>query len=107
MAESLAEKLEKSELGHWMQRFEGFMVFIGVVGPFATLPQLIKLYFTHSQHATGQSLLSWSLYAALSFLWFAYGLVVGKLPIYVGNGISMVLNLLMVIGILIHAGMTF
>ncbi|WP_108861275.1 hypothetical protein [Ruegeria sp. Alg231-54] len=76
-----------------MHRFEGFMVFIGIVGPFATLPQLIKLYFTHSQHATGQSL--------LSFLWFAYGLVVGKLTIYVGNGISMVLN------ILIHAGLTF
>ena len=76
MAETLAEKLEKSELGHWMQRFEGFMVFVGVFGPFATLPQLIKLYFTHSQHATGQSLLSWSLYAGLSFLWFAYGLVV-------------------------------
>lgn len=59
MAETLAEKLEKSELGHWMHRFEGFMVLIGIVGPFATLPQLIKLYFTHSQHATGQSLLSW------------------------------------------------
>ncbi len=107
MTETLAEKLEKSNLGHWMARFEGFMVFVGVVGPFATLPQLMKLYFTHSQHASGQSLLSWSLYAGLSMLWFIYGLVVGKLPIYVGNGISMILNILMVIGILIHAGITF
>lgn len=83
------------------------MVVVGVVGPFATLPQLIKLFFTHSQHATGQSLLTWSLYAGLSLLWFIYGLIVGKLPIYVGNGLSMVLNLLMVLGILIHAGLTF
>lgn len=107
MPETLAEKLEKSNLGHWMSRFEGFMVFVGVVGPFATLPQLVKLYLTHSHHASGQSLLSWSLYTALSLLWFAYSLVVGKLPIYVGNGISMVLNFLMVVGILIHAGITF
>ncbi|NOD65647.1 MULTISPECIES: SemiSWEET transporter [unclassified Ruegeria] len=107
MPETLAEKLEKSNLGHWMARYESFMVFVGVVGPFATLPQLMKLYFTHTEHATGQSLVSWSLYAAVSFLWFAYGLIVGKLPIYVGNGISMVLNILMVIGILIHAGVTF
>ncbi|KIC39987.1 membrane protein [Ruegeria sp. ANG-R] len=107
MAETLAQKLENSNLGHWMQRFESFMVFIGIVGPFATLPQLIKLYFTHSDHASGQSLVSWSLFATLSFLWFTYGLVVGKLPIYVGNGLSMVMNLLMVVGILIHAGMTY
>ncbi|MDA7965993.1 SemiSWEET transporter [Ruegeria sp.] len=107
MAESLGQKLEASKFGHWMQRFEGFMVVVGVVGPFATLPQLIKLFFTHSQHATGQSLLTWSLYAGLSLLWFIYGLIVGKLPIYVGNGLSMVLNLLMVLGILIHAGLTF
>ncbi len=83
------------------------MVFVGVVGPFATLPQLAKLYFTHSQHAPGQSLVTWSLYAALSVLWFVYGLMVNKLPIYVGNGISMVLNALMVVGILLHAGVTF
>ena len=83
------------------------MVFIGVVGPFARLPQLIKLYFTHSQHAPGQSLLSWSLYATVSFPWFAYGLVLGKRPIYVGNGIAMGLNLLMVSGIMFHSGLTF
>jgi len=107
MAETFAQKLEKTNLGQWLKRFEGFMVFVGVVGPFATLPQLIKLYFTHSQHASGQSLITWSLYAALSLLWFIYGLVVGKLPIYVGNGLSMALNILMVVGILVHSGITF
>ncbi len=107
MRHTLSQKLQNSEFGHWMQRFEGFMVFVGVVGPFATLPQLIKLYYTHSDHASGQSLLSWSLYAGLSFLWFIYGILVKKLPIYVGNGISTILDCLMVIGILIHAGVTF
>ncbi len=107
MSDSFSEKFEKSKFGRLMERFEGFMVVVGIVGPFATLPQLAKLYFTHSQHAPGQSLLTWSLYAVLSLLWFVYGLIVGKLPIYLGNGISMVLNILMVIGIVIHAGFTF
>ncbi len=107
LAETIGQKFIKSNLGLVMKHFEGFMVFVGILGPFATLPQLVKLFLTHSQHASGQSLLTWSLYAALSLLWFIYGLIVKKLPIYVGNGISMVLNLLMVLGILIHAGVTF
>ena len=107
MAGYFGQKLENSDFGQWLKRFEGFMVLVGVVGPFATIPQLVKLFLTHSEHASGQSLITWSLYAGLSFLWFVYGLVVGKLPIYVGNGLSMVLNILMVVGILIHSGVTF
>jgi len=91
----------------WVGRFEGAMVVIGVVGPFATLPQLYKLFFSHSQHAVGQSLTTWALYAVLSALWTVYGLVEGKAPIYLGNGISFVLNSLMVVGIVMHAGWTF
>jgi uncharacterized protein with PQ loop repeat len=83
------------------------MVVIGVVGPFATLPQLYKLFFSHPQHAVGQSLTTWTLYAVLSALWAVYGLVEGKAPIYLGNGISLVLNTLMVVGIVMHAGWTF
>ncbi len=90
----------------WIKRYETLMVVVGFVGPFAVVPQLIKLYFTHSQHASGQSLVTWSLYALLSLLWFAYGLIVGKLPIYIGNGISLLMNLLMVAGILFHVGFT-
>jgi uncharacterized protein with PQ loop repeat len=89
-----------------IKRFESVMVFIGIAGPFATLPQLTKLYFTHSQHAPGQSLVTWGLYAVLSLLWFAYGLVEKKPAIYLGNGISVLMNSLMVIGIMVHAGFT-
>ena len=90
----------------WVERYENAMVIIGVVGPFATFPQLYKLYFSHSQHAPGQSLATWTLYALLSALWLGYGLVKKEAPIYLGNGISLVLNALMVVGILLHAGVT-
>jgi uncharacterized protein with PQ loop repeat len=91
----------------WVERYEGAMIIIGVVGPFATLPQLIKLYMTHSQHAPGQSLVTWVLYLILSFLWVVYGLITRKKAIYLGNGLSAFMNLLMVVGIIIHAGWTF
>ncbi len=92
---------------NWVARYESAMIFVGVVGPFATMPQIYKLYFSHPQHASGQSLTTWSLYALLSALWFVYGLVERKPAIWLGNGISMILNLVMAVGILIHAGMTF
>lgn len=91
----------------WLKPFESAMVVIGIAGPFATLPRLIKLFFTHSQHAPGQSLVTWSLYAVLSLLWFAYGLIEKKPALYLGNGISLVMNLLMVVGIMIYTGFTF
>ncbi|MEP2030288.1 MAG: SemiSWEET transporter [Paracoccaceae bacterium] len=91
----------------WVERYEGAMIIIGIVGPFATLPQLVKLYLTHSHHASGQSLLTWAMYFGLSVLWFVYGLVTRKKAIYFGNGLSAVMNFLMVVGIMIHAGMTF
>jgi MtN3 and saliva related transmembrane protein len=91
----------------WVARYEGAMIVIGVVGPFATLPQLVKLYLTHSHHASGQSLMTWAMYMVLSCLWCVYGLVTRKKAIYVGNGLSAFMNFLMVVGIVIHAGLTF
>jgi uncharacterized protein with PQ loop repeat len=91
----------------WLKYFEISMLIMGIVGPFATAPQLIKLYFTHSHHAHGLSLSSWIAYSLLALFWFLYGLVHKNAPIWVGNLIGLVMDLLMVIGILIHAGITF
>jgi len=91
----------------WLRYFEAFMLIMGIVGPFATAPQLVKLFYTHSHHAPGLSLSSWSAYLFLSVLWFLYGLIHKNAPIWVSNLIGTVMYLLMVIGILIHAGVTF
>jgi MtN3 and saliva related transmembrane protein len=45
----------------WLRIFEPLMVVTGIVQPLATLPSISKLYFTHSQHASGQSLPTWSI----------------------------------------------
>jgi len=86
---------------------EPIMVATGIVTPLATIPSISKLYVTHSQHAAGQSLTTWAIYACASLLWLVYGLLNRKLAIYVGNLISLVMNLLMVNGILMHAGWTY
>jgi MtN3 and saliva related transmembrane protein len=87
--------------------FEPLMVITGIVTPLATIPSISKLYFTHSQHASGQSLTTWSIFALASLLWLVYGLLNRKPAIYVGNIIALAMNLLMVNGILMHAGWTY
>ena len=87
--------------------FEPLMVITGIVTPLATIPSISKLYFTHSQHASGQSLTTWSIFALASLLWLVYGLLNRKPAIYVGNIIPLAMNLLMVNGILMHAGWTY
>jgi hypothetical protein len=49
------------------------------------LPSISKLYFTHSQHASGQSPTKWSIFALASLLWVIYGLLNRKAAIYAGN----------------------
>jgi MtN3 and saliva related transmembrane protein len=87
--------------------FEPLMVITGIVQPLATLPSISKLYFTHSQHASGQSLTTWTIFAIASLLWVIYGMLNRKPAIYAGNIIGLGMNLLMVNGILMHAGWTY
>ena len=91
----------------WLEIFEPLMVAVGIVQPLATVPQIIKLYLTHTQHAAGQSLSTWSIYTLASLLWVIYGLLNHKAALYVGGILGVTMDLLMVVGILLHAGLTF
>jgi MtN3 and saliva related transmembrane protein len=92
---------------HWLRIFEPVMVITGIVQPLATVPSITKLYFTHAQHASGQSLTTWLIFAFASLLWVIYGMLNRKAAIYVGNIIGLAMDLLMVNGILINAGWTY
>jgi len=83
------------------------MLATGIVQPLATLPSISKLYFTHTVHASGQSLTTWSIFGLASLLWVIYGLLNRKPAIYVGNVIGLLMNVLMVNGILLNAGWTY
>ena len=91
----------------WRARFDEFIVLVGLVSPIATIPQVIKVFATHTEHASGQSLITWAVYTALAVLWVLYGTMKRELPIILGNGLGIVTYGLVAIGILIHAGITF
>lgn len=61
---------------------------------------------TRSRHASGQTLVTWSLSSAPSLLLLTGRLRVGTAPIYPGIWLSLVVNQLRIFGILIHAGLT-
>jgi MtN3 and saliva related transmembrane protein len=91
----------------WLRVFEPLIVVTGIVTLLANLLSISKLYFTHSQHASAQSLTTWSIFALATLLWLVYGLFNRKAAIWVGNLIGLAMNLLMVNGILMHAGWTY
>ena len=91
----------------WLRVFEPLMVVTGIVQPLATLPAISKLYLTHGHHASGQSLVTWAIFALATLLWVIYGLLNRNPAIYAGNIIGLVMNLLMVNGILMNAGWTY
>ncbi|WP_028025732.1 SemiSWEET transporter [Enterovibrio calviensis] len=85
---------------------EPIMLAMGLISPLATLPQIYKLYFSHSEHAAGLSLITWLLYACIASLWTVYGLYHKNPTIWVGNGLGFIMYVAMVIGIVIHTGIT-
>ena len=92
---------------NWRHRFDQIMILAGLISPVATIPQVIKLYATHTEHASGQSLITWAVYTATSILWVTYGVMKHELPLIIGNGLGVVAYGIMAIGIVIHAGITF
>jgi len=96
-----------SKISRCLRVFEPLMVVVGIVQPLATLPQISKVYFTHSQHALGQSLTTWVIYSLACLLWTIYGLLNRKPAIYAGNILGLAMDLAMVNGILMHAGWTY
>jgi MtN3 and saliva related transmembrane protein len=91
----------------WKAKFDEMMVVAGLISPLATIPQIIKLYATHPQHASGQSLITWAVYTGISILWVIYGVTNRQLAVLVGNALGSVMYAIVVVGILTHAGLTF
>lgn len=80
------------------------MLVMGVVSPMATIPQLYKLFFSHTQHAAGLSLVTWALYALITLLWAIYGFYHKNPAIWVGNALSFVMDAAMACGIYAYVG---
>lgn len=79
------------------------MMFVAVLGPLGTLPQVVKIYFTHTSHVHGLSLSTWAIFTIISILWLFYGVVFRRTALIVANVLYVLVNGAVVVGILIHS----
>ncbi len=84
--------------------YEQFMLYFGLCSPIFTIPQLIKVYFTHSHHVAGLSLLAWVAYTIVSASWAIYGIIYNKKAIIAANSLACVLNAIISVGIVYYGG---
>ena len=89
------------------QIIEYLMIFFGIVGPFATIPTILKIWHTHTHLVSGQSIITWSAYAVISSAWVIYGIYFKRVAIWAANLLYLVAYFAVITGILHHSGLTW
>jgi MtN3 and saliva related transmembrane protein len=73
------------------------LIFLAVLGtPIMTLPQVYAIWF---EHVKGASLVTWSSYVLIAFIWFAYGLKYRDKPIIIMQFLCIITYSSVVIGL--------
>ncbi len=67
------------------------IIAIAILGPIATLPQLLRILDT--QDSSGLSFLTWSGYLIFSAIWLIYGIVHHEKPIIITNSLYLTVNI--------------
>lgn len=97
----LYKKIEHSPRREQLKRvLDKAMVFIALIGPLATLPQVYQVFMT--QDVEGLSIITWGTWTALSGIWLVYGLLHKEMPIAISNSIYVLLQGIVVIAILVY-----
>jgi uncharacterized protein with PQ loop repeat len=77
-----------------------FTLVAGIVQPLITVPQIITIY--GNQSANDVSLLTWLGYLFFGVTFLVYGLAFRLKPIWIGQIIWVVMQLIIVVGILLY-----
>jgi MtN3 and saliva related transmembrane protein len=80
--------------------FESFMVVFATIEPIATIPQIIKIWGSHSTQ--GVSLLTWLFYALTSLVWLAYGISKKDKALIISGALWALSQTIVVLGLLIN-----
>ena len=84
----------------WIRYLDKFLIFVAIMGPLMTLPQILKIYI--EQNSVGVSAWSWGLYSFFNIPWIVYGFVHKEKPIILGYSLWFVTNLVVVVGVLMY-----
>jgi len=85
----------------WKNLMDKFVYAIAIIGPFITLPQVIKIWI--NQNAIGLSVFSWTGYSLAAGFWLLYGVIHKEKPIIFANITCLVMNLAVLIGAVIYS----
>jgi MtN3 and saliva related transmembrane protein len=77
------------------------VLIVGIIGPLATIPQVLQIYITHT--ALGISFVTWSLYALCDIPWVIYAIVHREPPLFVCYVLWFTFNSLVAIGVLLYS----
>ncbi|HEV7449032.1 MAG TPA: PQ-loop domain-containing transporter [Candidatus Paceibacterota bacterium] len=86
----------------WLRALDRVVLLAGVVGPIATIPQIINIYSTHS--AGNVSALTFGVYAFFNIFWILYGLAHKEFPIVLTFCLWLVVNTIVALGALTYGG---
>ncbi|MBT5016343.1 hypothetical protein HOM98_02560 [Candidatus Peregrinibacteria bacterium] len=84
----------------WKSLLDKVILFIGILGPIITLPQLSKIWL--SQDAGGLSLITWTVWLFVDSIWILYGFAHKIWPIVFSHTAYFVIQTGVVIGILLY-----
>ncbi len=84
----------------WGRFLDNLLVAIAIVGPAATIPQIMSIFSSHS--AGEVSLFSWLVYTILDIPWIVYGIVHREVPIITAYTLWFLVNGAVVVGVLMY-----
>ncbi len=85
----------------WKYYLDKVIYAAGLAGPIITIPQIWDIW--HNQNASGVSLVSWTGYLFIAFIWLFYGFVHKEKPIIIMYIANIIVQLIVVIGIIKYA----
>lgn len=84
----------------WKRALDVMIIFIGVIGPLLTIPQILLIY--GDQQAAGVSAISWFGWATLNIPWILYGIAHKEPPIVMTYCLWFLTNNIVAIGALLY-----
>jgi len=85
----------------WGRVLDKMLMIIAVLGPLATLPQIIEIFSSHN--AGEVSLVSWCTYTIFDIPWIIYGVVHKERPIVIAYTLWFLVNGLVTVGVLLYS----
>lgn len=98
----VSAQLKGDSLSPFQFSLERFMFFVGLINPAFLIPQIIKIYFTHTHLVGGVSAIAFAGFAISWFCWLYYGLVFNRWALVSSSLLSTIGNALVCVGCIIY-----